>query len=209
MPKVEIALTKSGPGIVAMLLEPDGKRTIVKECYEGSIIFPVEKSYEVIIVDNTKSFSDITGESWYTDNVIFVTSREIFNGVGNEMFSPTGMMNLSDFSFCIQDNLHSLIAERQVKLLLAAVLKGIHIPSLAKGIIGGDKDNVTLPQRLIILALLQNIEVDHALIISHTKRKMLLARRLDFDIIYGSGIVLNIDVKAHALCIVPLIDCLL
>ena len=94
MPKVEIALTKSGPGIVAMLLEPDGKRTIVKECYEGSIIFPVEKSYEVIIVDNTKSFSDITGESWYTDNVIFVTSREIFNGVGNEMFSPTGMMNV-------------------------------------------------------------------------------------------------------------------
>ncbi len=93
MPVVEIQLTETAPGIVAMLRDADGKTAIIKECYEGSIIFPIENSCEVIIVDNTKYFADVAAESWYAGDVAFVTAREIFNGVGDGRFSPASTMN--------------------------------------------------------------------------------------------------------------------
>ncbi len=93
MPVVEIPLTETAPGVVAMLRSADGRTDIIKECYEGSIIFPIENSCEILIVDNTKYFSDVAAESWYASDVAFVTAREIFNGVGDGRFSPTSTMN--------------------------------------------------------------------------------------------------------------------
>ena len=49
--------------------------------------------HEVVIVDNTKTFTDVSEDSWYNEYVTFVTAREIFNGTGNGCFDPNSEMN--------------------------------------------------------------------------------------------------------------------
>lgn len=92
MPRVEIEVPKSGPGIIVMIRNALGKLIPVKECREGSVILPVSGSCEVVIVDNTKTFADVRENDWFRDNVTFVTAREIFNGAGDGMFAPDAAM---------------------------------------------------------------------------------------------------------------------
>ena len=90
--RVEIEVTRSGPGVIAMLRGANGGLTPVKECYEGSVILPVTESCEIVIVDNTKQFSDVKANDWFYDNVTFVTAREIFNGTGDGLFTANASM---------------------------------------------------------------------------------------------------------------------
>ena len=92
MPKVEIQVTYSGPGVVAKEKDASGNLTRITECYEGSVIVPVTGTGEIVIVDNTKTFNDVAGSDWYSEYVTFVTAREIFNGTGNGQFSPDATM---------------------------------------------------------------------------------------------------------------------
>ena len=93
MPKVEIGVTYTGPGVIAMIKDRLGKWLPIKECYEGSIIVPVIGSGEIVIADNTKTFSDVKTGSWCNEYVTFVTAREIFNGTGDGKFSPDASMS--------------------------------------------------------------------------------------------------------------------
>ena len=92
MPKVEIQVTYSGPGVVAKEKDANGNLTRIAECYEGSVIVPVTGTGEIVIVDNTKTFADVAGSDWYSEYVTFVTAREIFNGTGGGQFSPDATM---------------------------------------------------------------------------------------------------------------------
>ena len=93
MPKVEIQVTYSGPGVVAKEKDASGNLTRITECYEGSVIVPVTGTGEIVIVDNTKTFNDVAGSDWYSEYVTFVTAREIFNGTGSGNFAPNETMN--------------------------------------------------------------------------------------------------------------------
>ena len=93
MPKVEIQVTYSGPGVVAKEKDASGNLTRITECYEGSVIVPVTGTGEIVIVDNTKTFNDVGATDWYSEYVTFVTAREIFNGTGNGNFAPNETMN--------------------------------------------------------------------------------------------------------------------
>ena len=90
---VEIGTTDTAPGNVAYLKLADGVTKLLTTCKTGSVIVPVEGSCEVIVKDNSKSFSDVDGASWYGDSVTFVTARSIFNGNGDGTFAPTATMN--------------------------------------------------------------------------------------------------------------------
>ena len=92
MPKVEIQVTYSGPGVVAKEKDASGNLTRITECYEGSVIVPVTGTGEIVIVDNTKTFADVAGSDWYSEYVTFVTAREIFNGVSPKYFDPNTPM---------------------------------------------------------------------------------------------------------------------
>ena len=92
MPKVEIQVTYTGPGVVAKEKDANGNLTIITECYEGSVIVPITGTGEIVIVDNTKTFNDMTENNWYNEYVTFVTAREIFNGTGNGNFAPNETM---------------------------------------------------------------------------------------------------------------------
>ena len=93
MPKVEIQVTYTGPGVVAKEKDANGNLTIITECYEGSVIVPITGTGEIVIVDNTKTFNDVGATDWYSEYVTFVTAREIFNGTGNGNFAPNETMN--------------------------------------------------------------------------------------------------------------------
>ena len=93
MPRVEIEVTQSGSGVVAFEKQPDGTMKLVKECRIGSVIVPVSGSCELVIVDNSKSFSDVSAAAWYGDSVDYVTAREVFNGMGDGTFAPGEKMN--------------------------------------------------------------------------------------------------------------------
>ena len=90
---VEIGTTDTAPGNVAYLKLADGVTKLLTTCKTGSVIVPVEGSCEVIVKDNSKTFSDVDGASWYGDSVTFVTARSIFNGNGDGTFAPTATMN--------------------------------------------------------------------------------------------------------------------
>ena len=94
MTRVEIPVSETADsnGVIAMYREADGSLTPVKECRIGSVIVPVAGSCELVIVDNTKRFSDVPAEYWGADYVTFVTAREIFNGY-NGSFDPETEMD--------------------------------------------------------------------------------------------------------------------
>ena len=108
-PRVEISIPYSGQGIIAMFRGLLGQLITSRDCYPGSIIIPMYGSGEVYIVDNTKSFADVSESDWYYDYVTFVTAREIINGIEEDRFAPEAAMSramaaqmLFDYDCCAE-----------------------------------------------------------------------------------------------------------
>lgn len=83
--------TASGaPGTVAVLVNEDGSRHIIrKSVVKGGIVaVPLSGSAKVEIVDNAKTFTDVSPEHWAADAVAFASGHELFSGTGNSTFSP-------------------------------------------------------------------------------------------------------------------------
>lgn len=82
------------PGTVAVLVKEDGTREIIRKSLAGedSVTVPLDGSAQVELVDNSKSFQDVTGSSWEKDAVDFVSSHELFNGTSTDTFSPDTAM---------------------------------------------------------------------------------------------------------------------
>ena len=78
------------PGTVAVLVHEDGTREVVRKSVagDGSITIPLEGSARLEIVDNSKSFDDVPGDSWAADAVAFTSAHELFSGTGASQFSP-------------------------------------------------------------------------------------------------------------------------
>lgn len=87
--------TEPTPGQVAVILHPDGTQEIVKTSLstEGGVSVTLDDSVILQVVDNTPSFVDVPASNWAKDAITFVTSREIFNGTGNNTFSPNSDMS--------------------------------------------------------------------------------------------------------------------
>ena len=90
---VEIEVKLEGPGVVALIRQPSGALSVDSKCRTGSVIVSVSGNCDIVIVDNSKYFSDVEAESWYKDSVTFVTAREIFNGYDTGAFGPNDKMN--------------------------------------------------------------------------------------------------------------------
>ena len=90
---VEIPVSNANSGTVAVLVHPDGTEEIVKNSLptENGIQLTVNGGATVKIVDNSKDFAD-TQNHWARDEVSFVAARELFNGVGNNLFGVSGEM---------------------------------------------------------------------------------------------------------------------
>ena len=97
--KIEIPVSDVNSGTVAVIVHPDGTEEIVKDSKptEDGVQLTVDGSATVKIIDNSKDFHD-TRNHWSRDEVNFVVARELFNGVGNNLFGvgqpmTRGMVN--------------------------------------------------------------------------------------------------------------------
>lgn len=59
---------------------------------KDGITLTLTESTSLTILDNAKIFSDVASGQWYAEAVNFVTSHEIFAGVGNGTFAPNSTM---------------------------------------------------------------------------------------------------------------------
>ncbi len=87
---VSIPLMGGGSGVVTVLVDKDGNETIVKNSVviDQNLIFTASGSIVVKVVDNSKTFTDVSANAGYSDNVNFVTSRELYYGTSGTTFSP-------------------------------------------------------------------------------------------------------------------------
>jgi hypothetical protein len=92
---VEIPVEDVTPGTVVVLVHEDGTEEIVKlsGLTDDGVTLNVSGNVTVKVVDNSKDFAD-TEDHWAEDAIDFVTSRELFNGVGDGTeFAPDEPMS--------------------------------------------------------------------------------------------------------------------
>lgn len=91
--RVDIPVSKPSGSMVAVIVHPDGTEEIVKGSIvtETGIALRAEGNVRLKIIDNAKRFNDMA-DHWAKDAVEFASSRELFNGVGNDAFGPDRSM---------------------------------------------------------------------------------------------------------------------
>ena len=87
--RVDIPVSKPTGSMVAVIVHPDGTEEIVKGSVvtETGVALRTEGDMRLKIIDNAKRFNDMA-DHWAKDAVEFASSRELFNGVGNDAFGP-------------------------------------------------------------------------------------------------------------------------
>ena len=87
--RVDIPVSKPTGSMVAVIVHPDGTEEIVKGSIvtETGVALRAEGNVRLKIIDNAKRFNDMANH-WAKDAVEFASSRELFNGVGNDAFGP-------------------------------------------------------------------------------------------------------------------------
>lgn len=91
--RVDIPVSKPSGSMVAVIVHPDGTEEIVRGSVvtETGVALRAEGDVRLKIIDNAKSFNDMANH-WAKDAVEFASSRELFNGVGNDAFGPDRSM---------------------------------------------------------------------------------------------------------------------
>ncbi len=92
--KVKIPVENAAPGLVAVMVNPDGSETVVKKSAvaKDAMVLTLSGTAAVRLVNNGASFYDVPDSSWAKNAVDFVTARGIFCGTGGGEFSPDGSM---------------------------------------------------------------------------------------------------------------------
>lgn len=91
--RVDIPVSKPTGSMVAVIVHPDGTEEIVRGSIvtETGVALRAEGDVRLKVIDNAKRFNDMANH-WAKDAVEFASSRELFNGVGNDAFGPDRSM---------------------------------------------------------------------------------------------------------------------
>ena len=92
--KVEVPLADATAGTVAIMVNPDGTETVIRDAVadNGAMALTVADGTTVKFVDNSKSFDDVADNDWYNSAVDFASSHQLFNGTTETSFSPNVTM---------------------------------------------------------------------------------------------------------------------
>lgn len=93
--KAEIPANGASAGTVAVLIQEDGTRKVIRKSAqgEGSIVAPLDGSGRIEIIDNSKPYSDVSKDSWASEAIDYASARELFSGTGKGQFSPNRPMS--------------------------------------------------------------------------------------------------------------------
>ena len=92
--KVEIPVDHVTSGTVAVLVEANGRKDILKTSLTTGrgIAVTLSDGDTVKIVDNSKAFSDVSDSYWGSEYIDFAVSRNLFSGTSESTFSPDATM---------------------------------------------------------------------------------------------------------------------
>lgn len=92
--KVEIPVKNAAPGVVAVVVDPDGTETVVKKSAvtKDGVALVLKGGATVKLMDNSTAFSDVPATNWAKSAADFVSARGIFKGTGHNAFSPDSTM---------------------------------------------------------------------------------------------------------------------
>ena len=93
--RVEIPVSRVTSGTVAILVGADGTETVLRTSLTtpDGVTATLRDGDTVKIVDNSKTFSDVSSSYWAVDAIDFTTSRELFAGNTATTFNPAGTTN--------------------------------------------------------------------------------------------------------------------
>ena len=91
---VKIELQAPYDGQVLVMVNQDGTEEVIKKSYveNGKVYAVIPAGATVKVADNGKTFGDVKARDWYADAVEFVSSHELFQGVGENKFDPQASM---------------------------------------------------------------------------------------------------------------------
>ena len=93
--KVKIPVSQMTAGTVAVMENYFGPDTVIRSSVSESdgVRFSLTGSAVVKIVDNSKSFQDVSDGAWYANAVKWAASREVMTGVSAQRFDPQGTVD--------------------------------------------------------------------------------------------------------------------
>ena len=92
--KVEIPVAEVTPGTVAVIVKADGTEEVIKTSLttENGVAVTLSDGDTVKVVDNSKTFDDVSATYWGAEAVDFTSSRELFAGTSATTFAPDTAM---------------------------------------------------------------------------------------------------------------------
>ena len=93
---VALPCEDASAGTVAVLVHADGTREVLRKSITEedmlTVSLPIDGSVTLEIVDNSKTFEDVSSDAWYGDAIDFASSRHLLNGTTETEFNPNGQM---------------------------------------------------------------------------------------------------------------------
>ncbi len=87
---VMIPVAQENPGVVAVLVDADGTQRVLPKSLmdDAGVRVVLQTPATVRLVDQSKRFVDVPPTHWASDSITFVTAREIYGGVSQDLFEP-------------------------------------------------------------------------------------------------------------------------
>ena len=91
---LQVELPASKGGQVLVLVNADGTEKVIKKSVveNGKAYAEIPSGATVKVIANKKTFKDVKDSDWFAGAVDFVSSHELFQGVGNDEFAPKSNM---------------------------------------------------------------------------------------------------------------------
>ena len=91
---MKVELPASSGGQVLVLVNPNGTEKVLKKSIveNGKAYAEIPSGATVKVIANKKTFNDVKASDWYASAVDFVSSHELFQGVGDGNFAPKAPM---------------------------------------------------------------------------------------------------------------------
>ncbi len=91
---LQVELPASKGSQVLVLVNADGTEKVIKKSIveNGKAYAEIPSGATVKVVANKKTFKDVKSSDWFASAVDFVSSHELFQGVGNDEFAPKSNM---------------------------------------------------------------------------------------------------------------------
>ncbi|MCD7947519.1 MAG: S-layer homology domain-containing protein [Oscillospiraceae bacterium] len=90
---VKLAETGKNTTVVYEILADGSEQLVRKSVVISGVVYALlDGSATFYLADNAKTFGDVPSTEWFADATAFVSSHELFNGVGDNVFDPNGTM---------------------------------------------------------------------------------------------------------------------